>query len=164
MEASTQQSGLQCSGWTAMENEKDTTLTAITLGSKYFSYVRSPAPSHTQTLSKPFWTLAIKWEVNIFIKKSSCVCYSLRQYVSSIYMYISAWICRWQYNNKTLTGTTTLGQSEPGSNGNEGVLHITQISRTRASPSDYLVSYPWHLFGVGVLSICRGGSQFILLY
>ena len=23
----------------------------------------------------------------------------------------------------TLTGTTTLGQSEPGSNGNEGVLH-----------------------------------------
>ncbi len=41
-------------------DEKDTTLTAITLGSKYFSYVRSPAPSHKKTLSNPFRTLAIK--------------------------------------------------------------------------------------------------------
>ena len=47
--ASTQQSGLQCSGWAALENEKDTMLTAITLGSKYFCYVRSPAPSHSKT-------------------------------------------------------------------------------------------------------------------
>ena len=60
--------GRRGSGWAAMENEKDTTLTAITSGSKYFSYVRSPAPSHTQTLSKPFRTLAIKWEVNIFLR------------------------------------------------------------------------------------------------
>ena len=52
--ASTQQIGLQGSGWAAMENEKDTTLTAITSGSKYFSYVRSPAPSHAQTLKNPF--------------------------------------------------------------------------------------------------------------
>ena len=71
--ASTQQNGLQDSGWAALENEKDTMLTAITLGSKYFNCVRSPAPSHMQTLSNPFRTLAIKWEVNIFIKKSSCV-------------------------------------------------------------------------------------------
>ena len=42
------------------ENEKDTTLTAISLGSKYFSSVQSPAPSHTQTLSNLFRTLAIK--------------------------------------------------------------------------------------------------------
>ena len=53
--ASTQQSGYPGSGWAAMENEKDTTLTAITLGSKYFSHVRSPAPSHTQTLSNPLY-------------------------------------------------------------------------------------------------------------
>ena len=38
-------------------------------------YVRSPDPSHTQTLSNPFRTLAIKWEVNILLKKSSCVCH-----------------------------------------------------------------------------------------
>ena len=42
-------------------------------GSKYFSSVRSPAPSHTQTLSNPFRTLAIKWEVNILLKKSYCI-------------------------------------------------------------------------------------------
>ena len=29
----------------------------------------------------------------------------------------------------SLTGTTTLGQSGPGSNGNEGVLHIPQTPR-----------------------------------
>ena len=75
--------------WGPEENEKDTTLPTITLGSKYFSYVRSPAPSHMQTLSNPFRKLAIKWEVNIFIKKSSCVCYPLRQYVSCMNMYMT---------------------------------------------------------------------------
>ena len=33
------------------------------------------------------------------------------------------------------------GQSEPGSDGNEGVLNTPQISRTGASPSDP-VEYP----------------------
>ena len=74
--ASTQQSGLQGSGWAALENEKDTTLTVITLGSKYFSYVRSPASSHSKTPHNLFVPLQIKWEVNILIKKSNCVCYS----------------------------------------------------------------------------------------
>ena len=40
-----------------------------------------------------------------------------------------------------LTGTTTPGQSEPESNGNEGIHHIPQSSRTGASPSD-----PRHCF------------------
>ena len=44
----------------------------------------------------------------------------------------------------TLTCTTTLGQSGLGSNCNERVLHICQSSRTGASPSDSLVSYPGH--------------------
>ena len=48
-------------------------VTVITVRSKYFSYVRSPAPSYTQTLSNPFVPLQIKSEVNIFVKKSSCV-------------------------------------------------------------------------------------------
>ena len=55
--ASTQQSGLQGSVWAALENEKDTTLTAITVGSKYFSYFRSPAPSHSKTPHNLFETL-----------------------------------------------------------------------------------------------------------
>ena len=42
----------------------------------------------------------------------------------------------------TLTGTITPGQCGPGNNGNERLLHIPQSSRTRASLSDYLLSYP----------------------
>ena len=41
--------------------------------------------------------------------------------------------------NRTLSGATSLGQSGPGSNGNEGVLHILQSSSiTGASLSDCL--------------------------
>ena len=43
--------------------------------------------------------------------------------------------------DRTISGATTLSQSGPGSNGNEGVLH----SKTGASLSDSLVSYPGHL-------------------
>ena len=43
--------------------------------------------------------------------------------------------------NRTLSGATTLGQSQPGSKGNEGVFRIPQsFSITVASPSDCLGS------------------------
>ena len=46
-----------------------------------------------------------------------------------------------------LSGATTLGQSGPGNNDNEGVLYTPQSSSiTGASPSDCLVSYPGHSF------------------
>ena len=44
----------------------------------------------------------------------------------------------------TLSGATTLGQIAPWSNGNKGVFHIPQNSRTGALPFDCLVSYPGH--------------------
>ena len=44
--------------------------------------------------------------------------------------------------NRTLKGTTNLGQSEPGSNGNEGVVLILLITRPGASALNGLVSYP----------------------
>ena len=44
----------------------------------------------------------------------------------------------------TLSVATTLDQSGPGSNGNERVLHISQISKVTASPSDGLMPYPGH--------------------
>ena len=48
--------------------------------------------------------------------------------------------------DKTLSNATTLGQSGPGSNGNERVICIPQSSSiTGASPSDCFVSYPEHL-------------------
>ena len=53
--------------------------------------------------------------------------------------------------------STTVGYLMPnnGSNGNEGVLNIPQSSRTGASPSDCLISYPGHLFRGGVLPLSR---------
>ena len=44
--------------------------------------------------------------------------------------------------DKALLDATTLGQSGPGSDGNERVLHIPQSSKTGALPSDCLMSYP----------------------
>ena len=50
--------------------------------------------------------------------------------------------------NYITPGATTLGQSGPGSDGNEEVLHIPQSSSiTGFSLSDCLVSYPRHLLG-----------------
>ena len=40
---------------------------------------------------------------------------------------------------RTLSGATTPSQSGPGSDDNEGVLHVAQ-SISRASPSDYFMS------------------------
>ena len=58
------------------------------------------------------------------------------------------------------TGTTTPDQIGVGSNCNEGVLNIPQISRSRASLSDCLVSHPGHLFGGSDGSVCVcGGSN-----
>ena len=50
--------------------------------------------------------------------------------------------------DRTLLGATTLGQSGPGSNGNERVLCISWIFL----PSDGLMSYPGHLLGWGCYS------------
>ena len=54
-----------------------------------------------------------------------------------------------------LLGTTTPGQSAPGSNDNERVLCIPQSSSiTGVSSSDCLVSYSGHSYG-GVLPLYR---------
>ena len=58
-------------------------VTAISLGSKYFSSVRPPAPSHMQPLNNPFEPLQIKWEVNILLKKTSCVFLRASVFVSA---------------------------------------------------------------------------------
>ena len=41
----------------------------------------------------------------------------------------------------TLSGATTTGQIEPGTNKKEGLLHILQRSKTGTSPSECLMSY-----------------------
>ena len=42
---------------------------------------------------------------------------------------------------KNLSGATTPGQSGPGSNASEGILHINQFYKVGALPSDGLMSY-----------------------
>ena len=55
--------------------------------------------------------------------------------------------------DRTLSVATTQGQSGPGSDGNEGVLHTSQSSRiTGTLPSDCLVSYAGHSLGESYLS------------
>ena len=59
--------------------------------------------------------------------------------------------------DRTLSGATTPGQSGPGSDGNEGLLHIPQSSSiTGTSPSDCLVISKTLVEGGGVLPFCRG--------
>ena len=56
--------------------------------------------------------------------------------------------------DRTLSGATQSEQYKPGSDGNKGLIHITQsTSITGTSPSDF-VSYPGHSLGV-VSPLCR---------
>ena len=66
--------------------------------------------------------------------------------------------------DRTLSGSTTPGQSGPGTDGDEGALCILQSSNiTEASPSDCLVSYSGHsLVVVGSLTLLQRCSQCIL--
>ena len=53
------------------------------------------------------------------------------------------------FGDRTLSSATTVGKSGFESDGNEGVLRIPySFSITRASPSDYLESYPEHFYAV----------------
>ena len=70
--------------------------------------------------------------------------------------------------DRTLSKATTQGQNGPGSNGNEGVLHIFQNSKTGASPSDGLFPYPRLSWEGGVYSTALADeadlNQFISIY
>ena len=55
----------------------------------------------------------------------------------------------------TLSGATIPGQNEPGSDGNEEVIRISQSSSiTGTSPSACFVSYPGHLVFFTPLQKC----------
>ena len=55
-------------------------------------------------LEQPFRTLAIKWEVNIFLKKSSCVFLPSCVFplASLLLCRCDAWTCKWLYNTQPL--------------------------------------------------------------
>ena len=55
--------------------------------------------------------------------------------------------------HKTLSCATTAGLSEPENNAIEGVFHILEISRTRASSLHCFESYPTHSLKLPVYSV-----------
>ena len=68
--------------------------------------------------------------------------------------HLFTWLNVKQFYVTHRSGATTPSQSGPGSNGNEGVLHIPQISKAGASLTHCLVSYLRHSLG-GVLLLYR---------
>ena len=63
--------------WTPASGEQERhNVTVITVGSRNYSLCSVSSSLSHATLEQPIRTLAIKWEVNIFIKKSSCVVYA----------------------------------------------------------------------------------------
>ena len=63
--------------------------------------------------------------------------------------------------NRTLKGSTTLGQSGPGNNGNEKVLHTSQISRPEPCYQMQFSVIPKTppFSGSWVIPHCKGYSQ-----
>ena len=70
--------------------------------------------------------------------------YNSHNLTSIICLYI---LCSIWPINETISGGTTPGQHGHGSNGNEGVLFIPQISKAGASWLDSLMLYPGHSLG-----------------
>ena len=80
--------------WTPASGEQERhDVTVITVGSRYYNLCSVSSSLSYATLEQPFRTLAIKWEVNIFVKKSSCVFV-----IASVLIIVSLWCCRWLYN------------------------------------------------------------------
>ena len=73
------------------------------------------------------------FNTNNSIKKAAICLHTAKWSISSI----------WPIDG-TLSSTTTPSQSEPESNGNEGVISFLQSYKTEASRLDGLVSYPVH--------------------
>ena len=64
--------------------------------------------------------------------------------------------------DRTLSSAVTPGQSGPWSDGTEGVLRVSQSSSiTKASPSDFLVSYQGHSL-VGGLNPLQRSSRCVI--
>ena len=89
----------------------------------------------------------LKWAWVFFCAQLNAFKYLLSQFkIRDLFAHI---VCSIWSIDRTLSGTTSLGQSGPGSNGNEGILRVHQIS---ILPSDYLVSSP------GIQDTCWGMS------
>ena len=95
----------------------------------------------------------VEWFQPLLFNTNSSICIQLKGFKYSKWLNSSIWP-----TDRIQTGTTTLSQSGSGSNGNEGILHIYQSSKTGALPSHGQVSYLGHSLVVmwgGVLPLGR---------
>ena len=93
------------------------------------------------SMSKTVLFLAIQFSISTQFKYQN-------SYISSYSVEISKQFSSIWPIDRTQAGATTPGQCGPGSDGNEGVLRISQSSIiTGTLPSDCLVSYPEHSLG-----------------
>ena len=101
------------------------------------------------TTSKRWFRLVFLWHTNHYrLLIPNPFLYIQTVLFQTIQFRISTLFSSIWFKDKTLSGATTPGHSEPESDGNEGVLRISQSSSiTRISPSDCLVSYLEHSFG-----------------
>ena len=82
--------------------------------------------------------------------------------VQTIQLSISMLFVLFNPIDRAFSGTTILGQIRPGSDGNDGVLRITQSSsNTGTSPSYWLVSYTEHSFEGGGPTLLQRSSRYI---
>ena len=86
------------------------------------------------------WFQVLLSNINNSTYYQSIVCTHLNGFKYRKWLGSSIW-----HIDGTVTDTTTLGQSGPGSNGNEEVLYICQNSRTGTSPWNGKVLYLEHL-------------------
>ena len=100
-------------------------------------------------LEQTFRTLAIKWEVKILLKKSSCIL-SLRLCPCVFFIIVSLWCCRWLYNNQRCASVQIMLSTDP-SYDNRTIastlkMHIQTVQRLRAllNGSDY----PSDVYGI----------------
>ena len=89
--------------------------------------------------------------VILIIQFNSFICGQVKSFKCRKWLDISIWPI-----DRILTGTTSHGLSGPGSNDNEGVIHVPIRYMSGASPSDDLFSYLRHSVGEGSPRLCKG--------
>ena len=125
--------------WNVRFKKKDSrNINPIFVGTKDSQSV-SGRKGLSRVMSKWIWFGLILWHINHFkLLKAKSILYIFEKNQFSISTQFSS---IWPIET-TLSGATTPDQSGPGSNGNEGVVHIPHSSSiTRTSLSDCWLSY-----------------------
>ena len=108
------------------------------------------------------WFGLVLWHINHFgLFNTKSILYIKTVPFQTIQFSISTQFSSIWPIGRTLSGSTTPGQSEPDSDGSEGVLCIP-LSITRTSPSDYLESYTGQSLGRVLLLNCSSRLGLLL--